>query len=426
MMNIWYCIYDYVVLPLLYISLYFLGIFNDKINRGIKARKTLFDDLNTNLSKLDRTKKTVWFHSSSMGEFEQAKPIIEKIKNEKNVNILVTFFSPSGYENSLKYPFADVISYLPFDTPPLTRKFIKIVKPDVVVFMRYDIWPNLILQIQKNNIPSFIVDATMRADSKRKLPFIKNFHKNLYSGFTKILTVSKEDAENFVSFGLDNKKVTAVGDTRFDRVYQKSIHAKERKLLPGGIFDGKKVFVFGSSWESDEEVVFPALTKLLHYDKDTIAIIVPHEPTLLHLEKIEHTFLKKFSTIRFSYMNNYKGERIIIVDSIGILLTLYYYANLVYVGGSFKQGIHNVLEPAVYGIPVLFGPKYHNSQEAEKLVELGGAFVVNNKREAFIKLRTLFTNLEEHKKSGDICFDYVNQNIGATSLILDEISQFLL
>ena len=425
MMRTWFLIYNYLILPVLYIALYLLGLFNDKIKRGMKDRKTLFDDLEIKLKKVDRAKKIIWFHSSSMGEFEQAKPIIEKIRKEKSVNIIVTFFSPSGYENSLNYPYADIISYLPFDTPPLAEKFVKIIKPDVVVFMRYDIWPNIILQLQINKIPSFIVDATMRRDSKRKLPFLKNFHKILYSGFSKILTVSEEDAENFISFGLDDNKVIAVGDTRFDRVYQKSLQAKEKKLLPEDFFKGKKVFVFGSSWESDEEVVFPALMKLLKYDKDVIVIVVPHEPTILHLEKIENTFINNFSTIRFSYLNNYKNERVIIVDSIGILLTLYFYADAAYVGGSFKQGIHNVLEPAVYGIPVLFGPKYHNSQEAEILVKLGGAFVVNNKREAFLKMRTLLSDLTSQKKSGDICFRYVNKNIGTTDKISEEICRFL-
>lgn len=425
MMQIWYTLYNYIVLPLLYIGLYLLGLFNYKVKRGIKARRTLFEDLNTNLKKIDRTKKIIWFHSSSMGEFEQAKPIIEKLKKEKEVNIIVTFFSPSGYENSLKYPYTDVISYLPFDTPPLTKKFVETVKPDVVVFMRYDIWPNIILQLHKNKIPSFIVDATMRGNSKRKLPLVKSFHKKLYSGFSKILAVSEEDVKNFKSFGLNHEKVKAVGDTRFDRVYQKSLQAKERKLLPDGFFRGKKVFVFGSSWESDEEVIFPALMKLLKYDKDTIVIIVPHEPTILHLEKIEHTFINSFSTIRFSYLNNYKNERVIIVDSIGILLTLYFYADVAYVGGSFKQGIHNVLEPAVYGIPVLFGPKYHNSQEAELLVKLGGSFVVTNKRETFIKIRTLFSDLASRKTSGDVCFQYVNKNIGATDKIFEEICRFI-
>lgn len=424
-MKTWFLIYNYLILPVLYTALYLLGFFNDKIKRGMKDRKTLFDDLEVKLKKIDWTKKTIWFHSSSMGEFEQAKPIIEKIRKEKSVNIIVTFFSPSGYENSLNYPYADVISYLPFDTPQLTKKFVKIIKPDVVVFMRYDIWPNIILQLQNNKIPSFIVDATMRRDSKRKLPFLKNFHRILYSGFSKILTVSEEDAENFISFGLDKNKVTAVGDTRFDRVYQKSIQAKEKNLLHEDFFKGKKVFVFGSSWESDEEVVFPALMKLLKYDNDVIVIVVPHEPTILHLEKIEHTFINNFSTIRFSYLNNYKNERVIIVDSIGILLTLYFYADAAYVGGSFKQGIHNVLEPAVYGIPVLFGPKYHNSQEAEILVNLGGAFVVNNKREAFIKLRTLLSDSNSQKNSGDICFRYVNKNIGTTDKISEEICRFL-
>ena len=390
----------------------------------VNDRRKLFENLIINLAGINRYKKMIWFHSASMGEFEQAKPIIEKLKAQKDVNIIVTFFSPSGYRNSLNYPYADIISYMPFDTNSATERFLNLVRPNLIVFMRYDIWPNMIWQIDKKNIPYMIVDATMRSKNARKLPIIKSFHKVLYAGVTKILAVSQKDVENFKVFDIPDSKLSAVGDTRFDRVYQKSLQAKEKKLFKEGFFGNKKVFVLGSSWDSDEEVMLPALLKLLKFDKDVILIVVPHEPTVVHLEKIENILHGKFDSIRFSFLNNYKDERIIIVDSIGILLTLYYYSHAAYVGGSFKQ-VHNVLEPAVYGIPVLFGPKIENSQEALELVKRGGGIIIHNKKEAYYNLRKILSDENLRKVKGNICGDYVKQNIGATEKILEEIYSFL-
>jgi len=425
MKNIWYLFYNGIVIPLIKLFLFTTQFFNKKIKIGIKGRKKLFENLIIDLAGIDRNKKMIWFHSSSMGEFEQAKPIIEKLRAEKNINVTVTFFSPSGYDNSLKYPHADIIAYFPYDTPIMTSRFLNLLRPNLAVFMRYDIWPNMIWQLEKKGIPSFIVDATMRSNTPRKWIVSKSFHKALYSYVTRILAVSNSDEENFKEFNINGDKIKAVGDTRFDRVYQKSLQAKEKKLFKDGFFKGKKVFVMGSSWESDEDVMLPALIKLMEVDTDIITIIVPHEPTVLHLESTENTLIGKFDSIRFSYLNNYKGERVIIIDSIGILLTLYTYAHAAYVGGSFKQGIHNVLEPAVYGMPILFGPKHENSQEAIRLAEIGGGIVVRNKREAYKSLRKIFTDEKLRLSLGKICADYVKENTGATSKILDEISNYI-
>ncbi|MEI7810976.1 MAG: glycosyltransferase N-terminal domain-containing protein [Ignavibacteria bacterium] len=424
-MNIWYLVYNAVFIPIFYGAMQFAGLFNAKIKKGIRDRRLLFDNLAESVSKLDKREKLIWFHSSSMGEFEQAKPIIQKIRAERNVNIIVTFFSPSGYENSKKYPFADIISYIPFDSPALSRKFLQLVKPDIAIMIRYDIWPNFIWQLKERNIPCFIVDATMRGDSKRKLPFIKDFHKELFKNFTKILTVSETDLTNFRDFDIHNGQLNSVGDTRFDRVLQKSQDAKEKKLFKIDFFKGKKVLVAGSSWEADEDVLLPAFLKLAKYDEDIILIIAPHEPTIQHLEKLENEFAGENNSIRFSYLNEYSGERIIIIDSIGILLTLYYYADVAYVGGSFKQGIHNVLEPAVYGIPVIFGPMIETSQEAQKLVELGAAKIVRDKKETYKILRALFSNDELRQSMGKCSVQYVSQNVGATDKIVKEVYNIL-
>lgn len=413
--------YNYMLLPILYASLRFAGLFNKKIHTGIIGRKRVYEELILNATSIDKSKKLIWFHSSSLGEFEQAKPIIEQLKKEKDVNVLITFFSPSGYENSIKYPYADLISYIPFDTKTNADKFIAITNPTLVVIMRYDVWPNIISALSKKNIPIYLVDATLRSDSPRKYPILKSFHKILFGYFTKILTVSESDANEFKSFELDEIKVKAVGDTRFDRVYQRSLLARDKKLINENVLMNKKLFVAGSTWEQDEEVIFPAFIKLSSFDNNVIMIVAPHEPTLLHLEKIENEFAGKLKTIRFSHLNNYSDERIILVDSIGILLTLYTYADVAYVGGSFKQNIHNVLEASVYGTPVLFGPKIENSQEAKKLFEIGGGMIVNNTRQAYRNLRKLFLDDTLRNKTGKISASYVQSNIGATQKILNAI-----
>ncbi len=421
MKTLWYLFYDVVIIPVLYVSLHAASVFNNKIRRGITGRRRVYEEIIINALSINKSKKLVWFHSSSLGEFEQAKPIIEELKRNRDVNVLITFFSPSGYENSRKYPFADLIAYIPFDTIFNARKFVNIVKPDLAVIMRYDIWPNMIKAMDEAGTPVFLVDATMRKGSPRKLPLIKSFHKILFSSFARFLTVSEADAKEFSGFDIIKDKITPVGDTRFDRVYQRSLLAREKNLIGENVLKNKKVFVFGSSWEQDEEVIFPAFSKLAKHDEAVIMIVAPHEPTILHLEKIENEFTGRINTIRFSFLNSYKDERVIIVDSIGILLTLYTYADVAFVGGSFKQNIHNVLEAAVYGVPVMFGPKIDTSQEAQQLFKLGGGILVRNKREAYRNLRKLFSDDNLRKEKGFISASYVKENLGATSQILGEI-----
>lgn len=425
MKSFWFFAYNSFFLPLLYMGLKLASLFNRKIRKGIRGRKRIFEELIVNGQKLNRSKKTIWFHSSSLGEFEQAKPIIQKLKEEKKTNIVITFFSPSGYDNSRKYPYADIISYLPYDTKTNAERIFDLIRPDLAVMMRYDIWPNMVWKIRKENIPALVVDATMKKSSKRALPLLRSFHKVLFKSISKILTVSEADAEAFKLFDCKDEKVKIVGDTRFDRVYQKSVVARDKKLIQPEILVGKKVLVAGSTWEQDEEIILPAFTKLAKFDKDVILIIAPHEPDLLHLEKTENEFAGVLKTIRFSHLNNYSNERVIIIDSIGILLTLYTYADVAYVGGSFKQNIHNVLEAAVYGIPVVFGPKINNSQEALELKEKGGGLMVRGKREAYRRLRSLFSDEQLRRSRGKISLDYVQENIGATSKIIEEIKKVL-
>ncbi len=425
MKSIWKFLYNLLIIPALYVFLQLGSLFNSKIKRGIKGRKRIFEELILNAASLNKSKKLVWFHSSSLGEFEQAKPIIQELKKDNSINVLITFFSPSGYENSRKYPYADLVSYLPFDSRAYAERFISIVRPDLAVLMRYDIWPNHIWAMKKRNIPCFIVDATMKKNSPRKLPVIKNFHKILFSDVSRILTVSDDDVEGFKDFRIEDLKLTAVGDTRFDRVYEKSLAAKGKNIIKQGLLNGKKIFVAGSTWDMDENIILPAFMKLSKYISDIVMIIVPHEPTITNLERIENEVSGSMNSIRFSHLNSYNNEKIIIVDSIGILLTLYAYSDLAFVGGSFKQNIHNVLEAAVYGVPVLFGPKIDNSQESRELLKRGGGIMIKNQREAYRQLRTCFVDDRLRKLKGQIAAEYVRENLGATKKILKEIHEVI-
>ncbi|HEY6436500.1 MAG TPA: glycosyltransferase N-terminal domain-containing protein [Ignavibacteriaceae bacterium] len=421
MKKVWQIFYNLFFIPVLYLILIFISLFNKKIRLGISGRKRIFEELILNRLTLDLSKKIIWFHSSSLGEFEQAKPIIEKLKKETDVKIVVSFFSPSGYDNSKKYPYADLITYLPFDSQWRANRFIEIISPSMAVFMRYDIWPNHIWTLKKKQIPCLLVDATMKKNSLRKLPLIRSFHKYLFEDFTKILTVSDEDAEGFKSFNCKKVKINVVGDTRFDRVFSRSLASRESKIINKDLLKDSKVLVAGSTWPQDEDVIIPSFLKLLKYDNRAVMIIAPHEPTLLHLEKLEHEFSNQTSYIRLSDINNYSNQRIIIVDSIGVLSILYGYADAAFIGGSFKINVHNVLEAAVYGVPVLFGPKIDNSQEAQKLLKAGGGIMVKDKNSFYRSLRKLFFDELLLKESGKKSFEFVHKNIGTTDRIINEI-----
>jgi 3-deoxy-D-manno-octulosonic-acid transferase len=424
MKNTWKIIYSWIVIPLLRLILLFLSLFRSKIRRAIKGRNNLFPILVEKMTKIPAKSMKFWFHSASMGEFEQAKPIISKIKeNLPDAKIIVSFFSPSGYENNLKYSLADIITYIPFDTPKNAAKFIDIINPDFALCMRYDIWPNHIWELERRKIPAYLVDATMKKHSGRKLPLIKNFHKFLFKSFEGILTVSQSDAIEFEHFEVGYPKVQAIGDTRYDQVYLKSMKAKEKKLIPINILKNKKVFIVGSSWEGDEKIIFPVFEKLKETEPELLMILVPHEPTEENLDKVETELKGRSTFIRFSQLLNYQGENIIIIDCIGLLLSLYTYGHVAYVGGGFGEGVHNTLEPATYGIPVIFGPKNQNSQETQVLVELGGGFMIQNEDELFNHLSRFFKDEQFRKNAGAIAGNLVKANIGATDKIFDYLKK---
>jgi 3-deoxy-D-manno-octulosonic-acid transferase len=421
----WSFIYNGIFIPLFWTFVQITKYFVPKIQRGIQGRKTLFQHLEQEQTKLTSHRR-VWFHASSMGEFEQAKPIIAALrKHYTDINITVSFFSPSGYDHSKNYKLADIIMYIPFDTKANAHRFLDLLQPTAAVFVRYDVWPNHLWELNARGIPAFIANATMRTTSARFYPLLKNFHRLLFNNFVSILTVSAKDADAFSLFGLTHPSIEAIGETRYDQVWQRSADAKKKHLIPLAIFKGKKILLAGSTWPEDEEILIPSIKKILQYDSNVLIILVPHEPTEDALEDVENKLGSKPRSIRFSNLNDYANERIIIVDSIGILMALYQYANVAYVGGSFRQGIHNVLEPAVYGIPVVYGPKHTNSQEAIELTRRGGGFVVNDQQECYRMLRTLLDNKKVNAAAGKQALMLVEENIGATERFIQCLERSL-
>lgn len=426
MKKVWYFTYNFLVIPLLWMTLQLLSLTSRKVRKGIGGRTRLFEALESRVQAL-KPGIRVWFHSSSMGEFEQAKPIIAALKaRHPDVRIIVSFFSPSGYEHSLKYQHADIITYLPFDTAANARRFVGLIRPDAAVMVRYDVWPNHIWELERRGVPTLIANATMRRQTKRRVPVVRNFHHHIYNALTEILTVSNDDAEVFSAFSLHGPRISAIGDTRYDQVTLRMNEARKRHIIPEGIYANKRVIVAGSTWPEDESVLLPALLQLQHDIRDLLIILVPHEPTVEHLEDLERSLNGSTAYLRFSALNEYNGEPFIIVDSIGILLILYAHASVAYIGGSFRQGVHNVLEAAVYGIPVLFGPRHRNSHEPLQLVDRGGAFIVNDTDEAYRTLRNLLEDDAARTTAGNRAARFVQDNIGATERFLNHIEPYLM
>ncbi len=422
----WKLFYRVLIVPGAWVLFHALAMFDSKAARGIRGRKNLFVNLEQRMVTLNPNHRRVWFHASSLGEFEQAKPIIAELKQKyDDLDVIVSFFSASGYEHSQNYKLANAITYIPFDSARNARRFVQIVKPVAAVVVRYDVWPNHLWALRRAGIPVFIASATLRDNTVRRLPIVRQFYKAMYEALDFILTVSQDDKGVFDAFNLSHPVVAVVGDTRYDQVLKRSTESKKRRILDGRILSGKKVLVVGSSWKEDEQVFIPACEKIFQTHPELLVVLVPHEPTVENLERIEDELEHRLTSIRFSQLNQYSGEKIVVVDSVGILMALYQHAHTAYVGGSFRTGIHNVLEPAVYGIPVLFGPVHQNSQEAMVLVREGGAIACKDSQELFENIQTLLNDETRRREAGEKAWAFVCSHAGATEKFLSYVEKIL-
>jgi 3-deoxy-D-manno-octulosonic-acid transferase len=337
---------------------------------------------------------------------------MQKIKQENNITLLVTFFSPSGYEVKKNDPIADIVAYLPVDTPKNAKKFIQIVKPQKVFFVKYEFWYNYIHELSKTNIPFYYVSAIFRKEQY----FFKSYGKWFLNQLKKCnyFFVQNEDSKKLlIKHGI--QKVVVTGDTRFDRVFEIAQQTYSLDFITSFKND-KKLLTAGSTWNPDEKLLADLFSKI---NSNYKLVIAPHIVEKNHIEQIKKIF-NSFSVVCFSEKNEKElsNYQILIIDTIGLLSKIYKYADISYIGGAFKTGLHNILEAAVFEKPIFFGPHYQKFNEAVELVKNGAAFSITNAEVMAKKITFFEENPSSYKTVCDICKNYVDRNLGATGKII--------
>ncbi|MQY78989.1 MAG: 3-deoxy-D-manno-octulosonic acid transferase [Bacteroidetes bacterium] len=393
-------------------SIRIASIFNDKARLWLKGRENLFANI---LKQVNPQEKIAWFHCASLGEFEQGRPVIEAFRKQNpECKILLTFFSPSGYEIRKNYNGADYIFYLPMDSKRNAEKFIEFINPSVVVFIKYEFWYHYIQTLNNKNIPVYLISANFRSTQI----FFKRyggFFRNLLKFFTYIFVQTSSSKDLLSTIGLNN--ISVAGDTRFDRVY--SIVKQANRLPVVEKFkQNKTTIIVGSSWKEDEEILIPCLNQTFH---DVKWIIAPHEIHEENLSRIIRNINKRI--VRYSEMSreNASDFDVLLIDNIGMLSSLYYYGDIAYIGGGFGKGIHNILEAATFGIPVIFGPNFKKFHEAVELINQEGAFSIRSFEELMNTLDTLLQNQELLDTAGKIAKKFIENSLGATNIIVEKL-----
>ncbi len=388
------------------------SLFNEKAKQWVRGRKGIFAELE---KTFDGKTYPIWVHCASLGEYEQAKPLIEKIKKEQpEIKILTTFFSPSGYVQAVKKPLADYNFYLPLDLPCNVRKFIDIVQPKAAIFVKYEFWFNYMRQLSQKTIPFYYISAIFRENQHFFKSSGRWFAKQLRQA-THFFVQTEKSKQLLESIGI--KQVTVCGDTRFDRV--KAIAEKVEPFPFMETFcQNKKIIIAGSSWGPDEHL----LAQFLQHFPDYKLVVAPHE--ISRTPEVKETFAA-YKTALYTSMNEEElaDTQVLIIDTIGILSRLYQYSTVSYIGGAFKTGLHNILEAAVYGKPLFFGPHYDHFNEAVNLVALKGAFSVNSTAEMQAIMEKFEQNPDYYAQTCEICQQFVADNSGAADTIYKQIEE---
>ncbi len=444
------------------------AVFNPKAQKWVAGRKGLLQKVKVDFGELKRVengekRKTVWLHAASLGEFEQGRPIMEGIKKRyPNCILVLTFFSPSGYEIRKNYTVADYVYYLPLDSRRNAQQFVEALKPDLVVFVKYEFWYYYFEALKERNIPIFIVSAIFRPN-QHFFKWYGSLFRALLEYCEHIFVQNEESLQLLQNIGME--KVSIAGDTRLDRVFDNSQTAKQIPIVE--VFKGDaKLWVAGSTWSKDEEILAQFLTDTKNEHGDSVAqrdferrdgeversiggagreverfvenggkgvdnycfVIAPHEIHEKHLLQIEALLTVK--SVRYSNCSeetDFEGEdiQVLIIDNIGMLSSMYQYADYVFIGGGFGAGIHNILEAAVFGVPIFFGPNYEKFQEAVDLIEGGGAYCIEGVEDLVLKVRELQENEVLYKEASTASRAYVLKNKGGSELILKVLSGYL-
>ena len=394
----------------IFISFYSFGIriaslFNSKANLWVEGRGNLLEKIKSTIKNKD---DIVWFHCASLGEFEQAKPVIQKFKIKfPTYKILVTFFSPSGYEAKKNDPLIDYIFYLPIDTLKNAKTFIKTVQPKMVFFVKYEFWFNYIMELKHNHIPTYLISGVFR-ENQLFFKWYGKWYKQVLIGFTHFFVQDENSKKILLKYNINN--VTLSGDTRFDRVFENALSPKNIPLIEK--FRGDNILlVGGSTWQPEEQI----LANYSILNPNFKIVIAPHDISETHISQIEKLFNGKCLRFSKADVDNVTKFNTLIIDNIGLLSNIYQYADIAFIGGGFTGALHNILEPASFGNVVFFGPKHQKFHEAQELVNDNGAFEIANGIDFNSKINSCIDNLDFYKKCSK---NFVHDRIGATSIIL--------
>jgi 3-deoxy-D-manno-octulosonic-acid transferase len=390
-----------------------IALFSSKMKLFVNGRKTVFSTLK---SKIKSDENTIWFHAASLGEYEQGLPVMEKIKEEFPTHkIVLTFFSPSGYEVRKNNTIADVTVYLPLDTKANARKFIELARPEMVFFIKYEFWPNYLNELKKKQVKTYLISGVFR-ENQAFFKWYGGFYRNALKSFDYFFVQNENSKKLIQSIGFNNVKIS--GDTRFDRVA--TILEKDNSLdFIEEFKDGKTTIVVGSSWPKDEKL----LVEYINNTSENIKfIIAPHNIKKEQIQELKNSITTK--TVLFSEKKNQNlaDYQVFIIDTIGILTKIYSYGDIAYVGGGFgNPGVHNILEPATFGLPIIIGPNYSHFAEATALVNIEGCISISNHTELKEAFDLMLQNEDERLEKGHICSTFVQMNKGATNVVLKHL-----
>ena len=391
-----------------------VALFSPKMALFVKGRKDVFKTLE---AKIQANDKSIWFHAASLGEYEQGLPVIEKIKEKfPSHKIIVTFFSPSGYEVRKNNTVADCTVYLPLDTQKNAKQFIELTNPELVFFIKYEYWPNYLNELKKRNIKTYLISGILR-ENQAFFKWYGGFYRKSLDAFDFFFVQNESSKQLLQSLGHQNVLVS--GDTRFDRV--STILEKDNTLNFIAEFkDNKITVVVGSSWPKDEEIIAQYINE---YSNENVKfIIAPHNIKAEQIAKLKALITKPTALFSEKENQSLSDQQVFIIDTIGILTKIYSYADIAYVGGGFgNPGIHNILEPATFGIPIVIGPNYSHFAEATALVKLEGCVSIANNKDLLETFDDLIYKPDIRFQKGAICRQFVQQNKGATAIILNHL-----
>ena len=425
MLYFWFILYNLFIYPVLFLIALFASFFNTKIRDGFIGKFHSIKILDRYFSSKEKLNKVYWFHVSSLGEFYQIAPLLSLLKEENpQITRIVSFSSPSGY-NNVKDELYHLKFYLPFDFIWSTINVFKIIRPTKIIFSSYDLWPNLLFLSKYYNIPTILTSLRIPSSSKKNNLILKSFYQSLYRLFHSIFTITSNDEgrlRNLLNSLERTPDIRALGNPRFDFV-KDQFELKNVVIPKIDILERKNTIIIASSHLEDDKVVVPALIKILELYPDWNILYVPHDLDTSPIEKIKIQFNKEGiePVLHTGNHEDIHDKKVVIIRSIGVLANLYWISKISYVGGGFSTGVHNVMEPALAKLPLIFGPRHKNAPEAEQLIKNRGGFLIQNSNDFFLIIVKLIKDDKKIKDASERSRDIIERNLGASKKIIKKI-----